>query len=189
MQIMISLFDLKLGTIDDLEVNRHITDFRQLIMTLNQIQQKIYESPHISAIEPDSFFREICLEVYNSYTPHIGPVHFSFSLAEDPIPGNTALIIGLLTGELLSLLLKEYSSVSSEAQAAFHFSSSDGQYTLRLELTTPEPTTFISNKQKNSAAAAQDQFISVLINMIDGTLISGTENPVFYEARFPNTFE
>lgn len=188
MQIMISLFDLKVETINDPEVNRHITDFRQLIMTLNQIQQKIYESPHISAIEPDPFFREICLEVYNSYKPHIGPIQFSFSLAEDPIPGNTALIIGLLTGELLSLLLKEYSSVSSEAQAAVWFSSSDGQYTLRLELTTPEPTTFISNERKNSAAAAQDQFISVLIDMIDGTLVSETENAVFYEVHFPNTF-
>ncbi len=189
MQIMISLFDLKVETIDDREVNRHITDFRQLIMTLNQIQQKIYESPHISAIEPDPFFREICLEVYNSYKPHVGPVQFSFSLAEVRIPGKTALIIGLLAGELLSLLLKEYSSVSSEARVACLFFTADGHCTLRLELSTPEPTMFISMKQKTSSAVSQAQFITVLVDIIDGTLIPGTENPVFYEVRFPNTFK
>lgn len=130
MQVIISLFNLKLKYVQNDEAKAILAESQNSIRSMSLVHNILYQTKDFSKIDMEEYLRHLIPNLYKSYHAHAGHVqlksnvhHYSFSL-------EMAIPCGLIINELVSNAFKHAFPQDSKGEINVDLNLADQVYTL-----------------------------------------------------------
>lgn len=102
LQIVISLLDLQIASIKDVENNKILSQSKSRVYSMSLIHQKLYQSNNLSRVDIKSYVEDLLSYLKNSYYSSKHKIEYSFAIEEKELSIDQAVPLGLIINELLT---------------------------------------------------------------------------------------
>ncbi len=106
LQTISSLLSLQSKTIEDQGALDAVQESQNRVTSMALIHQKLYQGENLAAIEMRDYFETIGREILNSFGEKANGVTLDINMSEIELDVDTAIPIGLITNELITISLK-----------------------------------------------------------------------------------
>lgn len=106
LQIIYSLLDLQLESVDNKELSRFFQNLKDRVRSMALIHEKLYQTGDFSQIDMRDYISTLVDYLYNSYVKYSDEPEFEIEVDDIKLPIDSAIPCGMIISELISNSLK-----------------------------------------------------------------------------------
>ncbi|MCI4627043.1 MAG: response regulator [Candidatus Magnetoovum sp. WYHC-5] len=106
MQIICSLLNLQLDSIDDIHYKNMLKESQHRIKSMALVHEKLYQSENLSDIDFTDYIRQLINDLFNSYCIRRNKVRLQTNLKPVSLSIDSAIPCGLIVNEIISNTIK-----------------------------------------------------------------------------------
>jgi PAS domain S-box-containing protein len=106
LQIIISLTNLQMRTVDDPRMKQVMAEIRNRVRAMSIVHEKLYQSENIASIDMADYTKYLSTQLFSFYGVDHHRVGLETDIQKIPLDVNTAIPLGLILNELISNSLK-----------------------------------------------------------------------------------
>jgi PAS domain S-box-containing protein len=106
LQIIISLTNLQMRTVDDPRMKQVMAEIRNRVRAMSIVHEKLYQSENIASIDLADYTKYLSTQLFSFYGVDHHRIGLETDIQKIPLDINTAIPLGLILNELISNSLK-----------------------------------------------------------------------------------